>query len=204
MNYEVTRLELEIAKFSEENSILRCQQEENLRVLAVHEAINDIISQASDIDDMLHKVLDNTLETLNCDRAWLLYPCDPTTTSFRIPMERTRPQWPGANAKNVDLPVTDIAIDIFLKANSVSGPVKVGPGENRFDLDVQLHKNSDTRSQMVMTISPKPGETWLFGIHNCEEAVEYGRTDSHLFEMIGKRINSLLPDYFLDRTKKVV
>jgi hypothetical protein len=35
-------------------------------------------------------VLDVVLVTFRCDRAWLIYPCDPEVDSHRVRMERTR------------------------------------------------------------------------------------------------------------------
>ena len=50
-------------------------------------------------------VLDEMLSIFDCDRAWLVYPCDPEAASWRVQMEHTRPDFPGAFALGVDLPV---------------------------------------------------------------------------------------------------
>jgi hypothetical protein len=41
----------------------------------------------------------------DCDRVWLLYPRDPDAPSFRVPIEINRPEYPGAKALNLEVPM---------------------------------------------------------------------------------------------------
>ena len=68
--------------------------------------INRAMQGTSDLERMMGDVLDAVLEVFACDRAWLLYPCDPDAPSWRAVMEHTRPKFPGAFACRRDLPVT--------------------------------------------------------------------------------------------------
>ena len=47
------------------------------------------------------------LSIFDCDRAWLVYPCDPDALTWRASMEHTRPEFPGAFALGVELPVDE-------------------------------------------------------------------------------------------------
>ena len=53
----------------------------------------------------MSQVLGVTLSIFECDRAWLVYPCDPESATWRAPMERTRPEYPGAMAAGIDFPM---------------------------------------------------------------------------------------------------
>ena len=75
--------------------------------------INQIIIRSNEQKVMLEETLDALLDIFRCDRAWLLYPCDPTAPSFRVPIERTRPEWPGASARNLELPLDRAASETF-------------------------------------------------------------------------------------------
>ena len=68
--------------------------------------INRAMQGTNDLERMMGDVLDAVLDIFACDRAWLIYPCDPDAPSWRAVMERTRPQFPGALALQADLPVT--------------------------------------------------------------------------------------------------
>src|SRR5882724_1773488 len=67
--------------------------------------VNRAIQEANDLEQMLRDVLDAALTIFACDRAWLVYPCDPETASWRASMERTRPEYPGAFALGRDVPM---------------------------------------------------------------------------------------------------
>jgi len=49
-------------------------------------------------------VLEVVLSVFNCDRAWLVHPCDPDAASWKSAMEHTSPQFPGAFALGRDPP----------------------------------------------------------------------------------------------------
>jgi len=49
----------------------------------------------NDLEQMMSDVLDEVLSIFDCDRAWLVYPCDPEASSWQVPMEHTRPEYPG-------------------------------------------------------------------------------------------------------------
>ncbi len=62
----------------------------------INRAIQDTVVQGSTSpEDMLSVVLDTVLAIFQCDRAWLVYSCDPEAPKWSVPMERTRPDFPG-------------------------------------------------------------------------------------------------------------
>ena len=68
------------------------------------DAIDRAIQGTSDLEQMMGDVLDAVLEIFSCDRAWLLYPCDPAADSLRLPAERTRPEYVGALGIGAEIP----------------------------------------------------------------------------------------------------
>ena len=69
--------------------------------------INRAMQGTNDLERMMSDVLDAVLEIFACDRAWLLYPCDPNAPSWRAVMERTRPPFPARRSASG----TDVAGD---------------------------------------------------------------------------------------------
>ena len=64
--------------------------------------VNQAIQEATDLDEMMGRVLEITLELFECDRAWLVYPCDPKAPSWRVRIERARLEFAGAGAGALD------------------------------------------------------------------------------------------------------
>ena len=55
--------------------------------------VNQAIQGASDLEQMTRDVLDVVLSTFDVERAWLIYPCDADAPTWRVPFERTHPDW---------------------------------------------------------------------------------------------------------------
>src|SRR5439155_529597 len=75
--------------------------------------VNRAMQGTNDLEQMMSDVLDVVLSVFNCDRAWLVHPCDPDAVSWNVPMEHTRPEFPGAFALGRDLPVDSEIANVF-------------------------------------------------------------------------------------------
>jgi signal transduction histidine kinase len=157
-----------------------------MRYLRVMERIHGLIVRATSLETMLDDLLGELLDLLGCDRAWLLEPCDPDAASWRVPMERSRPEWPGAFAAGVDIPMTPDAADVFARVLREAGP-------HRFDSASGLAVPASAarfsvRAQMLVGIFPKVGHPWLLGVHHCREAHVFTPEEVRLFDGIGRRL----------------
>jgi PAS domain S-box-containing protein len=156
-------------------------------LLAALEHVNRGILAAASLDAMLSSVLDAMLELFECDRAWLLYPCDPTASTFSIPMERSRPEWPGAGATRERLPMTpyvQLAISGVLEK---AGALRWDGVHAAMPELGSLSEQFAIRSQMLMAIHPRTGPAWCLGLHHCAKAHVYEDDEAALFEAIGAR-----------------
>src|SRR5271157_632797 len=105
----------------------------NLRFFESMDRINRAMQGANDLEKVMSDVLDALLSIFDCDRAWLVYPCDPEAPSWRPVMERTRPEFPGAFALGATLPVDHEIAVVFAAARASGGALLVGPA---YDLKV--------------------------------------------------------------------
>jgi hypothetical protein len=69
---------------------------------------------------MTSKVLEVVLSVFACDRASLLYPCDPKAASWRVATQRTRPEFRCAPVKGGELPM-DAEMAGVLEAVTAAG-----------------------------------------------------------------------------------
>src|SRR5258708_6117111 len=77
----------------------------HVRFIESLDQVNSALRGTDDLKQMMSDVLDRALSIFDCDRAWLVFPCNPSAASWRAPMERTRPQYPRALALGLDQPV---------------------------------------------------------------------------------------------------
>src|SRR4029077_7386323 len=99
---------------------------DHLRLLESMDQVNRAIQGTNDLEQMMSDVLDAVLSILNCDRAWLVYPCDPEAASWKVPMEHARPEFPGLFVLGLDLPVDPEIAKVFQTVRASSGPVRFG------------------------------------------------------------------------------
>ncbi len=155
------------------------------------ERIDRIIRPITDLEQMLEDAIAAVLAIFDCDRVWLLYPCDPNAPSWRVPMECVQPDYPGALDLGVDVPMSDGIAAVFRTALNSDGPVRHDP-QSEHPLPPDLAEQFAVQSQMVMAIYPKMGQPWLFGMHQCSYARVWTDEEQGLFKEIVRRITDSL------------
>jgi len=149
--------------------------------------VDHAIRATDDSDEMLSKVLDVVLSIFECDRAWLLFPCDPESETWSVPMERTVPEFPGALELGVALPTDEESAEVFRRALASAGPVRFDP-EAIDAPEPEANVVFSVRSQMLTAVYPKLGKPWVFGIHQCSHARVWTDDEVELLQEIGRRL----------------
>lgn len=165
------------------------------------ELINQAIQKTVVSDTMLYEVVKTVFSIFSCDRAWLLYPCDPEAPSFRVPVEVCHPDYPGANVLNADVPMTpDLAHDLKKVLDSNDPLIFVAGTEN------PVNKFTSTQfgvqSHILVPIYPKVGKPWLFGMHQCSYPRVWTKDEQHIFKEIARRIGDALSSLLIFRNLK--
>jgi|GEM_PF-1316885 len=143
----------------------------------------------TDAEQMLWKVVQTVFSIFDCDRAWLLYPCNPDAPSFRVPVEVTRPEYPGAKQLNTDVPLSPAEAQTLREALTSDGPVVYVEGTDR---PVATAERFGVRSQMITPLYPRLGEPWVFGLHQCSFSRIWTEEEKNLFNEIGRRLADAL------------
>ncbi|MDO8293866.1 MAG: PAS domain S-box protein [Gallionella sp.] len=161
-----------------------------LRLLDVLDRITQVNLSSENMEDVMRGVLDLVLEVFKADRAWFLYPCDPDAPSWGVPMERSRPEWPGLFALGADIPMDSEVAGIFRELLSTNDLIQYGPDASH-PVPLILEQFS-VKSQLMIALRPKIGKAWLFGLHHCANLVMHDAGDLHLFTAIAQRISDSL------------
>jgi PAS domain S-box-containing protein len=154
--------------------------------------INKAIQSSDDLKIMLNAVLESVLDIFDCDRAFLIYPCDPSSESWRVPMECAKPEYPGAFALNLSRPIGDEIKPLLELLLNHDRPIQLGP-----DAELPLPDEStiiefNIKSIMVMAVFPKQDKPWGFGIHQCSHPHLWSTDEEKLFQEIGRRLEDAL------------
>lgn len=170
----------------------------NLHFLSCMERVNRAIQLSSDLEQMMSDVLDVVLAIFDCDRAYLLYPCDPNATSWQIPMERTTAEYPGSKGVELAAASNDwIAKKLRLLLYS-SGALRLGIG-TPFPLSGDLVDQLDIKNILATAIYPKIDQPWEFGIHQCNHPRTWTAEEKHLFQEISRRLTDGMTSLLIQR-----
>ena len=145
------------------------------------------INETQDIDQMMDGAMRATLSVFNCDRAWLSYSCNPDAPSWRVSMEITTPEYPGAGILNVDIPMVQTVSEMIRDVLSATGPLAYG-AMYEHKISPMLVKQFSVQTAIGMAIYPKFGKPWLFGIHQCSYARVWTENELKLFNDFGQHI----------------
>ena len=159
--------------------------------------INRAIQGTNDLEQMMSDVLDEVLSIFECDRAWLVYPCDPEAPSWMVSMEHTRPEFPGVGVSG-QVPMDPGVAGLFQAVRASPGPVRFGPGSEN-PLPAQVGTRFGIQSQISMAVYPKGDRPYVFGLHQCSYARAWTPEEERLFQEIGRRLSDALTSLLMFR-----
>jgi PAS domain S-box-containing protein len=153
--------------------------------------VNLAIHATNDLEQMMSDVLDAALSIFDCDRAWLVYPCDPEARAHGVRMQRTRPEFPGLFSLTAEVPVDAEAATVLRIARAANGPVTFGPGSDH-PLSAQLAERLGVQSRILMAVYPKGDQPYMFGLSQCSYPRVWTSQERQLFQAIGRRLTDAL------------
>ncbi len=102
-------------------------------------------------------------------------------------MECTVPEYPGALAMGIEVPMDQGVAEVLRTVLESDGPVKFGP-ESEHPLPFNVARQFKYQSQISMAIHPKVGKSWMFGLHQCSHSRVWTEEEEKLLQEIGRRI----------------
>jgi len=179
---------------------LEQQRQANLHFFTSMDRVNVALQATNDLEQLMGIVLDVVLSIFDCDRAWLVYPCDLEATSWRALMERTRPEYPGASAEGTGAPLDPEIRRVYGAALDSDDPVTFGPGGAHALPASYVTSRFGIRSMLATAIYPPTDKPYLFGLHQCSHPRVWTAEEQTLFEAIGRRLADRLSSLLSYRT----
>src|ERR1700730_4763170 len=91
--------------------------------------VNQAIQDTEDHQQTTH-VLDTVLSLFGCDRAWIVYPCDPDSQTFRTVTDCSRPTFTHSVPVGADMPIDAATSKIHRLVRAAEVPVCFGTEPN--------------------------------------------------------------------------
>jgi PAS domain S-box-containing protein len=178
---------LAICRDVSERKLMEQERLANLHYFESMDMVNLAIQGSTHIEEIINRTLDTVLQVFDCDRAWLCYPCDPTVTAWRSVMEKTRPEYPGALAQGLLIPMDSEVVRVYKTVLSTNEPVKFGSGSTH-PLPGKVSEQFKVQSQISMAIYPKVDKPYMLGMHQCSYPRVWTEEETRLFKEIGRRL----------------
>jgi PAS domain S-box-containing protein len=150
-----------------------------------HRFLSSLLELSGKIRDqrqLLRRIVTITREELAADRAWLLHPASLHTASARISFSSDREGLPR-RADEEGPVLLERSRPLIRRAMETGEPVVVREGDP--DLDLDLARRFQVRSEMVQILAPHEDEPWAFGVHDSERIREWTREEIVLFREAG-------------------
>ena len=179
----MTGVSFDVSKWREAES----EHQAHLWFLESLDKVNRAMQGTNDLEQMMTSVLDTLLTIFECDRAWLVYPCDPESATWQSMMERTRPEYPGAIPVGAKLPLDPVGAAVFKILLGANGPVQFGP-DSAYPVPQVITDAFQVQSFMANVLYPKVGKPWNFGLHQCAYARVWTPEEERLLQEIGRRL----------------
>lgn len=156
--------------------------------------VTRLLSGQFDLDTILSKTMQLLLEIFDVERAWLVSPCDPDAPSWRVHVEATHHDYPGAYVTQRDISMESSTAAIFRSALASENPLT-----QDFDTTAtpESIRNFTIRSQMILALHPRGDKPWLLGLHQCRAARGWTEDELRMLKDIGQRIADTLTSRLL-------
>ncbi|MGZ8222000.1 MAG: PAS domain S-box protein [Methylobacter sp.] len=187
IEYEGQTMGLSIVRDITERKRMEAEVRNHLHFFESMDRVNRAIQRSNDLETVMTDVLDTVLSIFDCDRVYIVYPCDPEADSWRVPMELTRPEYPGALALGVSMAMDEDIAAVFRVLLDSDSTMTAGPG-NPYPLPKAASEQFGFKSQMAMAVYPKSDKPWAFGLHQCSRARAWTADEKKLFQEIGRRL----------------
>jgi PAS domain S-box-containing protein len=183
-------LALGVVRDISEREIARRERRDQAHFFESMDRVNVAIQGTNDLERMMHDVLHVVQELLDCDRTYLIHPCDPDAATWSMPMGTGPVSEKSPRLGELQPMDVEVASGMRL-ALSAEGPVRLDPGAAH-QVQPGIVEKYGVLSALMMAIYPRTGQPWLFGIHQRRSARKWTEQEVRLFEAIGRRLADAL------------
>ncbi|MEJ2403244.1 MAG: PAS domain S-box protein [Candidatus Thiodiazotropha sp.] len=169
-------------------ALKQAEQERRIHTdfLADMDRINRIIQTSGELNAMMRKTLLEVLEIFACERATLIYPCDPDSPTWRVAMECSITQWPGEGSEGEAQPMSEELSSLNRGFLKLGHPQQIGVG-TLHPIPIELQAQCE-ESALCMALHPKNDKPWGLILFRCQHEPDWRDEEINLFEEVSGRL----------------
>ena len=160
----------------------------------------DAFREIRDQRQLLRHLVTMTREELAADRAWLIHPASEHAETARVSFASDREGFTRRPDELGPVPLQHSRA-LIRRASESGEPVIVREGDP--DLDPELARRFQVRSEMVQVLNPHDDEPWAFGVHDSEEVREWTDEEVAMFRDAGRVATIALNGMLLQARPKI-
>ncbi len=160
--------------------------------------VDHIIRQTTSLEKMIKELMEAITSIFQCDRSWLIQPCNPDASSWSVSFQCERTPFVSSPSMLRDIPMSAEMACVFRKALLADGVVVYDSASGRV-ID-EARREFSVRSQMIMATKPRLGSPWALVVQQCGYARNWTESEQRLFVDIGHRVADALGNVLFMRS----
>ena len=161
--------------------------------------VNRAIQGAGSVESLTGDVLQVIAEIFGCDRAGLVYPCDPSSPTWRVTTQFAHDAFPGPHGEQ---PMDALLAENMRRTLDAGRPVTFGP-QGELTLHPGIAATFGVRSALATAIRPKVDRPYWFGLHQCTYDRVWSPEEIRLFEEMARRLADALSTHLILRASRI-
>jgi two-component system cell cycle sensor histidine kinase/response regulator CckA len=159
----------------------------HLRLLESMDRVNRAIQGAGDLEQMVRGVLDAAVSIFGCERAGLLYPCDPEAAAWTITVNRARSELGELGEGEVSAAMDPEMAGMLRTVREAAGaPVQFGPPPARPLPAASIALGS--LSKLAMAVYPRAEHPYMFWLSQESCPRVWTAQEEEIFQQVGRRL----------------
>ncbi len=175
-----------------ERRFAECAVQDYLRYLNVMERMNEVGIQAASVDDLLRNVLRELLLTLECQKAWIIYPCEAEQQLPSVPMLIDDQQ--NGGAIEAMFPIDDTTRQMVEKSFSCATPTLFS-NDHGEGLPHSIASQYQLDAILTIAVFPKKSKPWLLCLCYGKDQPTPTQQDRLIVENIAKRLADYITSF---------
>ncbi|MCF8370954.1 MAG: PAS domain S-box protein [Bacteroidales bacterium] len=175
-----------------EQELLRAQEtlKENLSYFENLDKISKMLNQSMVNEEVIQAVITEVAELFNCERTWLLYPCEPEAENHFV-----RYNYDKGKQSKFEMMNNEIELDHFsrnLMKQAEKGEPVVAYADSQEALESETVKKYNVKAQLSVKVETKIGKPWLLGLHQTTVEHRWTEDELRLIKEVGQRLAQAL------------
>jgi len=149
-----------------------------------------------DMQSSITPALQTLLDIFQCNRACLIFPCDPEANTWSIPFQSTSKLFPCIHDPSKEYAINPAIKNFFIAIQHSTQAISY-TDKNPFSNVSTTQQEDSIQSSLTIALHPKQEQTWVLCLHQCDSNRHWNSNEQRLFQDIARRMEGILQQILL-------